>query len=93
MRFQVAGKCLDAMSSNPVSYVARKFIDYFWDMIPQDIFSTVCAGRENVQLVVTSGLNFIELMVVSKQGVKVFRQGLVCKFVEKIHTLNVKYSI
>ena len=54
------------MSANPVRYVARKFIDKFGDMVPQNMFSTVRTGGEKVQLVVTSGHDFIDIAVVSE---------------------------
>ena len=52
------------MSANPVGYVARKFIDKFRGMVPQNMFSTVRTGGKNVQLVVISGLDFIDIAVV-----------------------------
>ena len=60
----VARKCMNTMSANPVLYVARKFIDQFRDMIPKNIFSTVRPGRKKVQLVVIYGHDFIDLAIV-----------------------------
>ena len=42
--FQVARKCLNTMSAKTVGYVARKFVDKFRDMVPQNMFSTVRTG-------------------------------------------------
>ena len=36
--FHVARKCLNTMSANPVGYVARKFIDKFRVMVPNQMF-------------------------------------------------------
>ena len=44
--------------------VGRKFIDKFWDMVPQNMFSTVRTGGKNVRLVVISGYDFIDISVV-----------------------------
>ena len=54
------------MSANPVGYVARKFIDKFRDIVPQNMFSTVRTGGIKVQLVVISGPDFIDIAVVSE---------------------------
>ena len=50
----------------PVGYVARKFIDYFRNMVPQNMFSNVRTSGTEVQLVVISGLNLIDIAVVSE---------------------------
>ena len=81
------------MSANPVGHVALKFIDKSRDMVPQNMFSTVRTGGKKVQLVVISGLDFIDIAVVYEYRMKVLRKGLICKFVENIHALNVKNSI
>ena len=52
------------MSANPVGYAAQKFIDKFQDMVPQNMFSNVRMGGKMVQLVVISGLDFIDVAVV-----------------------------
>ena len=52
-----------------------------------------CAGRKKVQLVVISALDFIDREVVFKKRMKVYRQGVICKFVQKFHALNDKHSI
>ena len=61
--FQVARKCLNTMSADPVGYVARKFINKFRDMVPQNVFSTVRTGGKRVQLVVISGHDFISYAI------------------------------
>ena len=64
----MARECLDTMSVNPVGYVAWKFIDKFWDLVPQNMFSIVRTGSKKLQLVaaVISGLDFIDIAVVSE---------------------------
>ena len=52
------------MSANHVGYVAWKFIDKFRDMVHMLI--TVRTGGKNAQLVVISGLDFIDTAVVSE---------------------------
>ena len=54
------------MNANPVGYVARKFIDKFWYMVPQNMFSTVRTGGKKVQLVVICDHDFIDIAVVSE---------------------------
>ena len=54
------------MSANSVGYLARKFIDKFRDMVPQNTFSIVRKGGKNVQPVVISGHDSINIAVVSE---------------------------
>ena len=61
--------------------------------MPKNILSTVRPGREKGQLAVIPGLDFINLAAVFILRMKVLRQGVICKFEEKFHALNIKYSI
>ena len=54
------------MSENPLGYGTRKFIDKYWEMVLQNMFSTLHTGGKKVQLVVISGLEFIDIEVVSE---------------------------
>ena len=71
---------MNNMSANHILYIARKIIDQFRDMMPQNILSTEHPGWKKAQLVVLSGLNFIDLAVVFKLRMKVLRQGVIVNF-------------
>ena len=54
-----------------IIYVAPKFVNQYRDIVPQNTFSTVRPGGQNVQLAVSCGLE-----VVSEQRINVLRSGL-----------------